>query len=62
MTRKHFVALASVLAAVRPDPDDDETFGPYLQWMRCVRAVADACAETSPAFKRQRFYDACGGM
>lgn len=51
MSRKHFIALASALAAASPNI-------PREAFMDLVQAIADACASQSTTFNRQRFVDA----
>ena len=51
MSRKHFIALASALAAASPNI-------PREAFMDLVQAIADACASQSSTFNRQRFVDA----
>jgi len=65
MSRKDFNLLAWELAHVRPCAGPlPSRYGEHLAaahaaWTASVTAVADACAATNPAFKRQRFIDAC---
>jgi hypothetical protein len=60
LTKKHFALLASALHAalqeVRPHPsvEQDASDGVHA----AIGRVADALAQTNPAFDRQRFYDA----
>jgi hypothetical protein len=52
MTKKHFIALADALRAVRPvfgTPDQ------LKQWARDVEAVAEFCAGQNGLFKRDRW-------
>ena len=51
MSRKHFIALASALAAAGPNI-------PREAFMDLVQAIADACASQSTTFNRQRFVEA----
>lgn len=69
MTRKHFRALASALAACAPPAPigaiqsgaDAEVYAKSrAMHARIVEAVARACAEFNPAFDRQTFLAAAG--
>ena len=57
MTKKHFEALATSLASVRPDNDKPATH--YVVWIQSVVAVADVCERSNVAFDRVRFVHAC---
>ena len=56
MSRRHFEALADALASVRPSDTHSEAFA---QWNHDVTKVANVCAESNGAFKRDKFYSAC---
>jgi hypothetical protein len=67
VSKKHFIALASVLLSLHPRPFEDATAeavhlfdGAMVQWQRTVEAVASFCAGQSGNFDRSRFLDACG--
>lgn len=53
MSKKHFIALADALRGVRPLLP--ESNAAVIQWARDVDAIADVCARSNPAFKRDRF-------
>ena len=55
MSRKHFIALASALAAAGPHM---QARGCHHEFMELVQRIADACASQSTTFNRQRFVDA----
>ena len=61
MTKKHFIMLADELKAVEPTMSGDEV---HMAWSNAVHAVANACEQANPLFKRQLFIDyvrgACG--
>ena len=70
MTRKHFVALATALALVRPlgckagdsfgSQSDLEAAAPLCdQWEATIQAVAAVCRSQNANFDRERFLDAC---
>lgn len=52
MTRKHYNAIASALAA-RRDEIPAETFETL------AHEIADFCKEENPEFSRDRFFKAC---
>jgi len=56
MTRKHFIALATALAASRP-PTDCEA---YTQWLNDVEQIAGVCRQSNALFDWARFMSACG--
>ena len=56
MSKKHFIALASALAAAGPHMQARDC---HHEFMDLVQAIADACAAQSTTFNRQRFIDAC---
>jgi hypothetical protein len=64
MTRRHFVALADALRLASPvcSPDIPEEVQAALerQQLRCIKAIADACAASNGRFDRGRFYRAAG--
>ncbi len=51
MTRKHFIELAKMVAALDVVP-----------FIRCdiAEGIARVCAQTNPLFDRDRFLKACG--
>ena len=51
MSKKHYIALASALAAAGPNI-------PREAFMDLVQSIADVCAAQSTTFNRQRFVDA----
>lgn len=55
MSRKHFIALASALAAAGPHM---QARGCHHEFMELVQRIADVCAAQSTTFNRQRFVDA----
>ena len=58
MTKKDYIALATALEAVKPDPLDHTLAS--RKWGECVNAILEVCARDNPAFHRGRFLDACG--
>lgn len=66
MTRRHFERLAWELRQSHPwerpgiDLAADLTHAKEVQWETDVRNIANACAESNPAFDRGRFYRAAG--
>ena len=60
MTRKHFKAISNALKAERPG--EHWNANKRVQWDLCVKAIAEACAAQNEWFKREQFYEACGGL
>ena len=67
MTKKHFKLLAAALLRTKPmyfgDPDHaDATLHvvAYHQWTHDVVAIMQACEESNPNFKKNKFMEACG--
>jgi hypothetical protein len=54
MTRKHFVAIAASMKALRDSTEDSDSVDD------AARAIADVCAESNSRFNRARFLKACG--
>lgn len=61
MTKKHFIMLADELKRCEPINSGDDV---HRAWSNAVHAVANACEQANPLFKRQMFIDyvrgACG--
>jgi hypothetical protein len=60
MTKKHFIALADVLIALREDAMEDKSTpqirtGRLDQWGRIRNALGDFCAAQNPRFNRDRW-------
>jgi hypothetical protein len=57
LTKKHFKALAAILANARPtrDPNGEED----TTWTEIREGIADFCAGLNPNFDRDRFLEAC---
>lgn len=61
MSKKHFIALARKLHEAKPEAAQVMlTQAEITQWRRDVKAVADVCSDSNPAFDYHRFLDACG--
>jgi hypothetical protein len=60
MLRKHFIAIAAMLRASRPESHWDAN--KRAQWDMDVTAIADVCRRFNAQFNRSRFIDACGGL
>ena len=60
MTKKHYIALAYALKAVRPSP----TYGSnkHMQWERDLNAIADVCAQFNQRFNRDLWVDYIYGV
>jgi hypothetical protein len=66
MSKKHFIALADVLRAIKPNyalMGEGEYAAANLQWNRTRNALGDFCASQSSRFDRDRWleYVAKGG-
>jgi hypothetical protein len=59
MTKKHFIALAQQLKAVKPHDEASMSYA-LDAWYEACNAVATACKRHNPAFNWTRFMDACG--
>lgn len=63
MSKKHFIALADMLIATRPDPEAHPTervnpnkyMGKLEQWTRDRDALADFCRSQNSQFNRERW-------
>jgi len=55
VSKKHFIALADALRAQRPAYHWDAN--KRVQWDLDVKAIADVCAASNPAFNRSRWRD-----
>jgi hypothetical protein len=55
LTRKHFKALAAILAEHRPCGDECYSFNLLRS------AIADYCGRENPNFDRRKFYAVCNG-
>ena len=53
MTKKNFIALADALKAEKPGTNWNPN--KMVQWELDVKAIADVCAASNPAFKRDRW-------
>jgi hypothetical protein len=60
MTKKHFISLAAMFKAERPQPHWDGN--KLTVWNALVVGTADVCRQTNPRFDRERFITACGGL
>jgi len=60
MTKKHFIAIAEMLATLKPIAgDSDYNSGRYSQWVDYVNAMVNLMAAENPRFDRNRFEVAC---
>lgn len=55
MTKRHFVALAAALLAVKPARY--KHYGVHQQWNETVLAIAAYCEKQFPRFDRHRWLD-----
>jgi len=60
MTKKHFIALADALKAIKPTlPPESQSLsyvmavGRDAQWQATVDAIGSLCAQDNPSFDRQ---------
>jgi len=65
MSRKHFVAMAASLAAIRRDILESDSLEDVKAariniLLRCAQAFAAVSQESCEAFNRRRFMGACG--
>lgn len=68
MTKKHFVALAAVLADMKPADlahnkqsyADGLRMGQIAQWKATAEAIAHFCQSQNAQFDRERFLATCG--
>ena len=57
MSRKHFRALASALAGIKPAPHAG--IPALTAWQIVCQAIADACATCNDRFNRAQFLNTC---
>ena len=55
MTKKHFIALADAIRAVKPQTPCEGGLAMSVQFDDCVHAIAGACAQSSPRFNHERW-------
>jgi len=55
-SKKHYIALAAALAAVRPLPSQHAQM---LRWQLCRNAVSRVLKQDNPAFSESLFQKAC---
>jgi hypothetical protein len=61
MTKKDYIRLAAAMLETKPHGRATPSAAAALtQWSYMVRTLADALADDSPRFDRQRFQIACG--
>lgn len=60
MTKKHFIALADVLRANKPETSAYNS--EYAQWQADCIAVAAVCRKFNPAFNSDRWFDYIMGL
>jgi putative protein kinase ArgK-like GTPase of G3E family len=60
MSKRHFIALADALRAEKPQPNWNPN--KLAQWELDVKAVANVCAASNSAFKRDRWMDYVNGL
>ena len=56
MSRKHYIALAAALAAVRPLPSQHAQM---LRWQLCRNAISRVLLADNPSFSESLFDKAC---
>ena len=63
MTKKHFEAIAAVMARASNITKLDDRFnlGLGMCWSQIAVELASMCAQFNPAFDRDRFLRACRG-
>lgn len=61
MTRKHFQAIAGILADLYHEQGGDDMEASQRQaWVRAVSSLASVMAESNELFDQARFFEACG--
>ena len=62
MTKKHFIAIAAIMADNEyPEGSTEYSIGRRDCWSDIALGLADLCATFNPLFDRDRFLQACRG-
>jgi hypothetical protein len=55
MTKKHFIALADAIRALKPDTPCEGGLAKSIQYNDTIIAMADFCQSQNPRFNRERW-------
>lgn len=60
MTKKHYTAIAAILAKYKNTPLYEADYSDYRTMQHIAEALADYFAQDNPKFNRTMFLTACG--